>query len=229
LSDVNWYCVLNGKQAGPFGPKTLASMIRAGQVKAQDYVCREGMQQWQPAVSVEELRTLFSVAPIPGATVPPIQYYGQQPHQVTYAGFWLRFVAVIIDRMIVEAGSCFIAVCIGSVLGARGGMRIGPSGTWSNIAVDVLFHFVRTIVGWLYYALMESGPWQATLGKKARGLMVTDLQGNRITFGRATGRHFAKIISGIILLIGYMMAGWTEKKQALHDKIAGTLVVKRQA
>ena len=187
------------------------------------------MQQWQAAASVAELRALFSVAPFAGAPLPPLQHYGQQPHQVMYAGFWPRFVAVIIDGMIMAAGSCFIAVCIGSVFGARGGMRIGPSGTGSSLAVEVLFQLVKIIISWLYCSMMESGPWQATLGKKALGLVVTDLQGNRITFGRATGRHFAKIISAIILLIGYMMAGWTEKKQALHDMIAGTLVVKRQA
>jgi uncharacterized RDD family membrane protein YckC len=58
----------------------------------------------------------------------------------------------------------------------------------------------------------------------ALSMKVTDLQGNRISFARATGRHFAKYISAMILLIGYIMAGFTERKQALHDMIAGTLV-----
>jgi uncharacterized RDD family membrane protein YckC len=72
---------------------------------------------------------------------------------------------------------------------------------------------------------MESSPLQATIGKLAVGLRVTDLQGQRISFGRATGRFFAKWLSGAILLIGYLMAGFTEKKQALHDRIAGCLVL----
>jgi uncharacterized RDD family membrane protein YckC len=75
---------------------------------------------------------------------------------------------------------------------------------------------------------MESSSWQATLGKKALDLAVTDLEGQRITFGRATGRHFAKIISGLIPLgIGYIIAGFTEKKQAVHDLIASCLVVRK--
>ncbi len=86
---------------------------------------------------------------------------------------------------------------------------------------------LRTILNWLYYSLLESSAWQATLGKKALGLEVTDLDGNRISFGRATGRFFAKIISSIILGIGYLMAGFTEKKQALHDILAGTLVIRK--
>jgi uncharacterized RDD family membrane protein YckC len=75
---------------------------------------------------------------------------------------------------------------------------------------------------------MESSPQQATLGKMALGLKVTDLQGERLSFARATGRYFGKIVSSLILFVGFMMAGWTEKKQALHDIMAGTLVVKKQ-
>ena len=86
---------------------------------------------------------------------------------------------------------------------------------------------IRTILHWLYFALMESSTWQGTLGKKALGLEVTDLEGRRISFGRATGRFFAKIISALILWIGFIMAGFTEKKQALHDMIAGTLVIRK--
>jgi len=83
------------------------------------------------------------------------------------------------------------------------------------------------VLVWLYFAMMESSVYQATLGKMALGLQVTDRQGNRIGFARASGRFFGKIVSGMILLIGYMMAGWTERKQALHDMLADTLVVRK--
>jgi uncharacterized RDD family membrane protein YckC len=76
---------------------------------------------------------------------------------------------------------------------------------------------------------MESAPQQATLGKMALGLKVTDLQGEPISFARATGRYFGKIVSSLIFFVGFMMTGWTEKKQALHDIMAGTLVVKKQS
>ena len=84
-----------------------------------------------------------------------------------------------------------------------------------------------TMAAWLYWALLESSPWQATLGKKALGLLVTDLQGRRITFARASGRYFGKLLSTIVLGTGYLMAGFTEKKQALHDILAGCLVTRR--
>jgi uncharacterized RDD family membrane protein YckC len=86
-------------------------------------------------------------------------------------------------------------------------------------------NFISMIIAWLYYALLESSSKQATVGKMALALVVTDLQGRRISFGRATGRHFSKIISGAILMIGFIMAGVTARKQALHDMIAGTLVL----
>lgn len=80
---------------------------------------------------------------------------------------------------------------------------------------------------WLYFALMESSAYQGTLGKMALGIRVTDLDGGQIDFGRATGRYFAKILSFITLMIGYIMAAFTGKKQALHDIIAGTVVLMR--
>jgi uncharacterized RDD family membrane protein YckC len=87
---------------------------------------------------------------------------------------------------------------------------------------------VAVVIEWLYFAGMESSAGQATLGKRALGIKVTDMSGNRITFGKATGRFFGKILSSLILLIGFLMAAFTQKKQALHDLLAGTLVVNRR-
>jgi len=78
---------------------------------------------------------------------------------------------------------------------------------------------------WIYEAWMMSSEWQATVGKRALGIKVTGLDGGRISFARATGRHFAKYISICLLFGGYIMAAFTAKKQALHDMIAETLVV----
>ena len=97
-------------------------------------------------------------------------------------------------------------------------------GTLANI---LRFLFFCGYFFWLYFAIMESSAKQGTLGKMAVGLVVTDKRGKRLTFGRATGRYFAKWISGKILIIGYIMAAFTEKKQALHDIIAGTMVYQR--
>jgi len=84
-----------------------------------------------------------------------------------------------------------------------------------------------TVVSWLYYAKLESGPHQSTFGKRLMGLKVTNMAGERLSFGHASGRFFGKIITGLLpFAIGYIMAGFTAQKQALHDLIAGTLVVR---
>jgi len=83
------------------------------------------------------------------------------------------------------------------------------------------------ILGWVYFAIMESSSTQGTLGKMALGIKVTDLEGSRVGFGKATGRHFGKIISALILLIGFIMVAFTQKKQGLHDMMAGCLVVNK--
>jgi uncharacterized RDD family membrane protein YckC len=124
--------------------------------------------------------------------------------QVEYAGLWRRFAAALID---------------GSLLAIVGAILRATLSTTAYFVVD-------TVIGWLYFAAMERSARQATLGKRALGIVATDLGGRRISFPRATGRYFAKIISAVILFIGYLMQPFTEKRQALHDLIAGTLAIK---
>jgi uncharacterized RDD family membrane protein YckC len=149
---------------------------------------------------------------------------------VAYAGFWLRFVAFIIDVIILGFVGWIIFLPFAASLGMGTLLRGRPPMTpeeWAPFfALLFRMAMLRIVLNWLYFSILESSAWQATLGKKALGLKVTDLAGNRISFGRATGRFFSKIISTLIIMIGYIMAGFTEKKQALHDMIAGTLVMR---
>lgn len=143
-----------------------------------------------------------------------------------YAGFWIRFVAYIIDAILTS----IVGGVIGGVMGASVGLvnSNDPEGFRSALmGVQVISLLINIVIGWLYFALMESSANQATVGKMALGLVVTDDHGNRISFLRATGRYFAKILSSMILLIGYFMIGFTERKQGLHDMLASTLVTKK--
>jgi uncharacterized RDD family membrane protein YckC len=154
-----------------------------------------------------------------------------QAPMVRYAGFWRRFVAHLIDQIVMGIVACILFVPGIALLGigiGSGMMEESPSVIgfiFAAVAAYMAAIVVIIVLQWLYYALMESSNRQATLGKLALGIVVTDLDGKRITFGRATGRYFGKIISGLILYIGYFMAGFTEKKQALHDIMASCLVV----
>ena len=129
-----------------------------------------------------------------------------------YAGFWRRFAAYIIDNILVSVVFWLVALVLGAIAGDGG---------------VIVAYILGTIGAFVYFAGMESSSSQATVGKIALGIQVTDLQGNRISFGKALGRNLAKILSALILYIGFIMAAFTAKKQGLHDMIAGTLVVKK--
>ena len=141
---------------------------------------------------------------------------------VGYGGVWIRVVAAIIDAIILRVVVSPVSMVFGG-LGLAGMMSGLPHRGLGLLGGGVTF-ILLLFGSWLYEAFMESSSYQATLGKMIFGMKVTDLYGNRISFGRATGRHFAKWLSAMILGIGYIMVGFTERKQGLHDLLAGTLV-----
>ena len=124
-----------------------------------------------------------------------------------YAGFWKRALALLIDSIVLVPVGCIFYI-------------------FDKNEDAILYSFLANqVIMWLYFSLFESQGWQGTPGKHFLGIKVTDLNGNRITFARATARYFSKFFSSIILGIGYLMAAFTKRKQALHDLIAETLVV----
>jgi uncharacterized RDD family membrane protein YckC len=156
---------------------------------------------------------------------------------VTYAGFWLRLVAHLVDGFIVGFAMLFLLVPLFFLMGGVAlfsgfprevGEHPDPAQIGALLSLILVLAGVSLLGQWLYFAYLESGEKQGTWGKQMLGLYVTDLAGSHVTFARASGRFFAKIISGLIPLgIGYMMAGFTERKQALHDMIASCLVLRR--
>lgn len=137
------------------------------------------------------------------------------PLTLSYASFWTRMAALFIDALIISVA---VAIML-SILG----LPLAPE--LDDIENRLKMNGISAFLGWLYYAGLESSAKQATLGKQILGIFVTDTNGYRITFARATGRYFGKMLSGLILLIGYIMAAFTARRQALHDKIADTLVL----
>jgi len=141
--------------------------------------------------------------------------------QVVYGTFWQRVGASLIDALILAIPNQII-------------VEITGHNFYSDLILNHNFdssalasQLVIIIIDWLYFSLLESSKSQATVGKMALSLMVTDTEGERISFARAAGRYLAKNLSTIILFIGYFMMLWDDRNQTLHDKIASTLVVKK--
>ena len=242
-----WYYAQNNERQGPVTLEELRSLCGSGRLSPGDLVWTVGMEQWQAAGEVPALVNAFSglvAAPAPWPDphmdepqpMPPPSagYPSQFPQPLDYAtqqdipaGFWMRFAAYLIDAVVLAIPGCVITRGIPPLMGV--GLPAQPT---REEIMSLLFlacgaNIIALVIGWLYYPLMESSANQGTLGKMALGIKVTDMAGGRITFGRASGRYFGKILSRLTLGIGYMMAGWTEKKQALHDILADTLVVRK--
>jgi uncharacterized RDD family membrane protein YckC len=180
-----------------------------------------------------------SNAPVfaPSAAPPIARPYTSvsQAPQSAYAGFWLRVVAAVIDGIVISIP--LVPMCL--ILFASMIPALSRGEDPMNVVMTVLprialFLLAALILTWLYWAGLESSAWQATLGKKALGLYVTDIAGDRATFARASGRFFAgrgighvPSFGGLYFLISCICAGLTEKKQALHDMIASCLVLRK--
>jgi uncharacterized RDD family membrane protein YckC len=143
-----------------------------------------------------------------------------------YAGFWRRLGAFAVDLVVVLLG-CLVVVVLINILLFIAVISTGGAAPADSLLVQLALLLILLVLTWLYFAGLESSAWQATIGKRMVGLLVTDTAGRRLSFGRSTARYYAKLLSALPILIGYLLAAFTPRKQALHDLIAGTLVVRK--
>jgi uncharacterized RDD family membrane protein YckC len=148
---------------------------------------------------------------------------GSEPPE--YAGFWLRVWAGAIDVTLEALAALVITVIVGFAMKVIGG-HFGLSPITSSYVTGIAFILVLTIGAWLYCAFSESSDHRATLGKRIVGLQVVTASGDRLTFGQATVRHFMKFLSLFTAAVGFMMAGWTKRRQALHDMPSDCVVIR---
>lgn len=241
-----WFYAQGVERCGPISEDALRDMLRRGVLEPQAYVFGPGFRDWIPAMDIPGFvpphnQESMADPDLPGAAeefgvpvepvtpaypqyVPPVQYgpppapaYGAQ----WYAGFWKRVAALLLDWLILLIPMLALGLALGMAL-----VFSGADVTQED--AQFLGNLLGVVAWWLYNAGMESSRHQGSLGKMALGIMVTDAYGRPITFARATGRHFAKILSALTLGIGFIMAGLTDRKQGLHDLVADCLVVNRQ-
>lgn len=148
-----------------------------------------------------------------------------------YGGFWRRFWSYLIDRFLIGIAFTPVALMVFTPMLATESIDwtdsdLPPEALAAFLGATLTVVVLGLLGSWFYYAFLQSSSRQATLGQMALGLRVTDVEGRRISFARASGRHFATVLTGLTLGIGYLMMLFTTRKQTLHDLVAGTVVVR---
>lgn len=246
---MDWYYAIDDQQRGPVSDEEFSDLAADGTITLSTLVWRRGMSDWQPYAEVATARRA-AAPPASGqarcaecgrafpvddmiayrdeyvcAECKPVFFERVRQGvpltgEMRYAGFWIRFVAKIVDGLIMMAVGWVVQLVIGlPLLGNASQMSPG-----SYMAISGLIYFVNMAIGVLYYAGFIS-KYAATPGKMACGLKIVRSDGSRVTFARAVGRYFAEILSALILYIGYIMVAFDSEKRALHDRICDTRVI----
>ncbi len=223
---MNWWYAENGQQLGPFTDQAFQELVRTGKVVAGTLVWHSGLPGWMPYAEAapflapppavaEETRFCSQCGrPYPasqlsgnvcaacrGAVVPEMPVV-PRPSGLVYGGFWIRFLARLLDSLILSAAGFFLSAVL----------RFEP-----------FFWFPAAFAYETILTVTHGG----TLGKLALGLQVVTPQGARISYGRSAGRYFAQWVSALTLFIGYIIAAFDTEKRALHDIICDTRVIRR--
>jgi|GEM_PF-166115 len=230
---VMWYFVDDAHvRQGPVGAEALAQAFRQGRVRRESLVWREGMAQWEP------LEAHLSELPLPAPAAPPVLPPLTDPapapagpatgiDQVVDAGFLRRLGAYLIDGLLLGS-AYYVVLMVGSVIIAV--LAAGNvDGETVAITGGVLLVLAYALMSYFYYVGMERSKLQATVGKLALGIKVVDADGQRLGWGRASARWAGSLLSYATVYIGFFLAGWTRRKQALHDLVARTYVVDKWA
>ena len=223
-----------GERHGPYQEEQIKEWLRSGQLSREDLGWCDGLADWQP------LSVLFPLEkptppPAPDVYAPPVP--APQPVGARigdYAGFWQRFGAWVIDMIVLMIPSMIVMYTLGGMEAYKHLLEQVQAGSDMSAAIRQYGEATESsqvaslIITFLYYVLFEASKFQATPGKLALRLRVTDLNGQRVTIGRAAARNvvrLAGLIFGLIPIICYLAVAWTQRKQGLHDLMASTLVL----
>lgn len=255
---TEWYYAEGQQRQGPLLAEELRQRFQRGEISLTTLVWREGYAQWKPvseAVEELQLQNLTSAsenlgsgfdlrgdysaidngtAPLPGTgggTYSPYTAPGATGSygtavvgggEVVYAGFWKRYAAYFLDSIVVAIINVPVSLVFNLIGAASGNETLA-------VALSMIAMLGGFVIGIGYYAGFHASKGGATLGKMAVGIKVVRSDGERITFMRGVGRYFGFILSSLTLMIGFIMAAFTERKQALHDMLCDTLVVDKWA
>lgn len=236
---TNWhYLDGRGERQGPVDAERIAALLAAGELNSSSLLWREGLAEW---TAVSGLQSELGLPPSPVSPAAPTNAYAPPraslrdddgdpvAGEVVPAGFLRRWAALFVDQLIVSMGyyAVFFVLMIG--FGAAGAGLGGEGLERAMLGVTLIAYPVYFLIAGAYYTGFESSASQATPGKLLLGIKVCDAQGRRLSLGHALGRWVSAALSYLTLMIGFLMAAFTARKQALHDMVSSTQVVDRWA
>ena len=206
---MEWYYASGGQQKGPVSDSEVARLVQEGVIAPDTLVWRAGMADWQRWDSLASRTGAGPVPPLPRQTA----------RRFVYAGFWIRFLAYIIDGALIGMIRAIVLIPMGSSMFDR---PFASPWFFAHLGEAKFAAFAISLAYFVFFWTQ----YGATPGKMVLKLKVVTPQGGLISAGQAVGRYFGQILSGIILCIGFMMAGWDDQKRALHDRLAETRVIR---
>lgn len=219
--DEKWYVRAEGETLGPYDGRQVKELIEQARLSADSPIARVGATEWS---AVRDVPVFAALVPgVPGVPRGPgqIAVAGAQAG-IHYAGFWIRFLAYIIDAIIIEIGVVIISGIIGAVIGLT---AHGQSQETLSAIAGGVGAIIAIIVVISYQVYFNSGRWQATPGKRLLGIHLITVSGKPVGGWLAVGRYFAYFISWLPFCLGFMVIGWNEEKKGFHDMICNTRVV----
>ncbi len=255
---TDWYYHLPGQgRIGPLDADNVREAYRDGRVQRDTLAWHVGARDWQPLDRFSDALGLDDMAPAvppplpatpastagdrvervspyapPRAALSEVGDYYADTGEVVYAGFWKRTAALMIDALVVTVAYYVVMIVAVLVFGVGLSGLFTGNGAGSPGTLALLMgalYLAYPLISGVYYVGMESSSTQATLGKMAVGIKVTDNTGHRLGRGQAIGRWASHLLCYLTLYVGYIMAAFTERKRGLHDMVASTLVVDRWA
>ena len=220
---MKWFYADAGKQLGPLEDDEFDRLVGQGVVRGDTLVWHDGMPAWQALGVVRGWKNASAAPGFPA--VAPSSAAGQ----VHYAGFWIRFLARLIDGLLLGVVNLILRIPLAIMLGVGTGAGLARPGAgmvflpaiMGMVGISAVIGIAIGVAYEVYFVSTRGG----TLGKLALGLKIVRANWSAVPAGLAVGRYFAQWVSGAILLIGYIMAGFDNQKRALHDRICETRVI----
>ncbi len=252
---MSWYYSNGNEKVGPVELSEIAALISSGTIANDTLLWKDGMPDWKPYRELRASPELFEdsqfaicaesgvltpkenmvrfgnayvAAEYKDAYMQKIQEGVASTNEMEYGGFWIRFVAKFVDNIILGVVNTVIMFGVGVLIGiSSAGMdpNADPdAAAMIGVVIVLISYMVMFALGALYNVVFLP-KYGATPGKMACSLKVVNPDGTHLSKGKAAGRYFGELLSGLTFLIGYIMAAFDDERRALHDRICNTRVV----